>query len=152
MLFPFLFLSFSVENQFNKTNCQVSESVSSDMAEKNFLNDDRKTPSSITSVLDEDDDDVEDDICKMDDDAIDTKESDDYKAKSRSKREQSNKSSSVSSQDSDRKKDKPEVNPQTLPKCNCPELLSIDCKLETKDLWEKFHNLGTEMIITKSGR
>lgn len=24
--------------------------------------------------------------------------------------------------------------------------------LEGKDLWEKFHNLGTEMVITKSGR
>ena len=26
------------------------------------------------------------------------------------------------------------------------------CYLETKDLWEKFHRLGTEMIITKTGR
>lgn len=24
--------------------------------------------------------------------------------------------------------------------------------LESKDLWERFHNLGTEMVITKSGR
>jgi hypothetical protein len=24
--------------------------------------------------------------------------------------------------------------------------------LEGKDLWEKFHKLGTEMVITKSGR
>ncbi|RWS15011.1 t-box transcription factor tbx2-like protein [Dinothrombium tinctorium] len=24
--------------------------------------------------------------------------------------------------------------------------------LESKDLWEKFHSLGTEMVITKSGR
>lgn len=24
--------------------------------------------------------------------------------------------------------------------------------LECKDLWEKFHKLGTEMVITKSGR
>ena len=24
--------------------------------------------------------------------------------------------------------------------------------LESKDLWEKFHGLGTEMVITKSGR
>jgi len=29
---------------------------------------------------------------------------------------------------------------------------SITCCLETKELWEKFHQLGTEMIITKSGR
>uniref|UniRef100_UPI00358E150D T-box transcription factor TBX20 n=1 Tax=Myxine glutinosa TaxID=7769 RepID=UPI00358E150D len=32
------------------------------------------------------------------------------------------------------------------------ELAGIRCSLETKDLWEKFHELGTEMIITKSGR
>lgn len=36
--------------------------------------------------------------------------------------------------------------------CNCEELLSVDCHLETKDLWDKFHDLGTEMIITKTGR
>ena len=28
----------------------------------------------------------------------------------------------------------------------------IECFLETDDLWKKFHELGTEMIITKSGR
>lgn len=37
-------------------------------------------------------------------------------------------------------------------KCNCDELKSVDAHLETKDLWEKFHGLGTEMIITKTGR
>ena len=26
------------------------------------------------------------------------------------------------------------------------------CYLETKELWQKFHRLGTEMIITKTGR
>src|SRR6218665_988581 len=28
----------------------------------------------------------------------------------------------------------------------------VCCHLETKELWQKFHELGTEMIITKSGR
>jgi len=28
----------------------------------------------------------------------------------------------------------------------------VECRLETKQLWDKFHELGTEMIITKSGR
>lgn len=37
-------------------------------------------------------------------------------------------------------------------RCNCQELLMVDCHLETKDLWDKFHDLGTEMIITKTGR
>ena len=33
------------------------------------------------------------------------------------------------------------------------DLLScVQCRLETKDLWDKFFELGTEMIITKSGR
>ena len=33
-----------------------------------------------------------------------------------------------------------------------PALTKLKCTLETKDLWAKFHELGTEMIITKSGR
>ena len=32
------------------------------------------------------------------------------------------------------------------------EMTGIVCKLETKELWDRFHELGTEMIITKSGR
>ncbi|XP_047736725.1 uncharacterized protein LOC108670175 isoform X2 [Hyalella azteca] len=35
---------------------------------------------------------------------------------------------------------------------NCSELEDHSCVLETKDLWEKFHEFGTEMIVTKSGR
>jgi len=31
-------------------------------------------------------------------------------------------------------------------------LTDIECHLELKELWDKFHKLGTEMIITKSGR
>lgn len=29
---------------------------------------------------------------------------------------------------------------------------AVDCRLESADLWQRFHDLGTEMIITKSGR
>lgn len=36
--------------------------------------------------------------------------------------------------------------------CNCEELQHVSCHLETNDLWEKFNDLGTEMIITKTGR
>ncbi|KAF4523655.1 hypothetical protein B566_EDAN006025 [Ephemera danica] len=43
-------------------------------------------------------------------------------------------------------------NPQLQPRCNCEELRHVSCHLETKELWDKFHDLGTEMIITKSGR
>lgn len=31
-------------------------------------------------------------------------------------------------------------------------MAAVECRLETKQLWDKFHELGTEMIITKSGR
>lgn len=37
-------------------------------------------------------------------------------------------------------------------RANCEELAHVVCHLETKDLWEKFNELGTEMIITKTGR
>lgn len=36
--------------------------------------------------------------------------------------------------------------------CNSEELKDVECHLETKELWDKFNDLGTEMIITKTGR
>lgn len=36
--------------------------------------------------------------------------------------------------------------------CNSEELRDVECQLETKELWDKFNDLGTEMIITKTGR
>ncbi|XP_039263552.2 T-box transcription factor TBX20-like isoform X1 [Styela clava] len=33
-----------------------------------------------------------------------------------------------------------------------PDLKLLECTLESKELWRKFHDLGTEMIITKTGR
>ncbi|KAF6215125.1 hypothetical protein GE061_009874 [Apolygus lucorum] len=43
-------------------------------------------------------------------------------------------------------------NPLLQDRSNCEELRHVVCHLETKDLWEKFNELGTEMIITKTGR
>lgn len=43
-------------------------------------------------------------------------------------------------------------NPQCQPSCNSADLEMIEAHLETKELWEKFYSLGTEMIITKTGR
>ncbi|MGH0120201.1 UNVERIFIED_CONTAM: hypothetical protein FKN15_006362 [Acipenser sinensis] len=40
----------------------------------------------------------------------------------------------------------------TTPSVPSEEMAKILCSLETKELWDKFHELGTEMIITKSGR
>lgn len=31
-------------------------------------------------------------------------------------------------------------------------LQGVDAKLQNSDLWKQFHQIGTEMIITKSGR
>lgn len=44
------------------------------------------------------------------------------------------------------------VNPLLQERWNCEELKHVVCHLETKDLWDKFNELGTEMIITKTGR
>ncbi|EDW80034.1 uncharacterized protein Dwil_GK12353 [Drosophila willistoni] len=33
-----------------------------------------------------------------------------------------------------------------------PSLPGVEAKLENNDLWQQFHKIGTEMIITKSGR
>ena len=33
-----------------------------------------------------------------------------------------------------------------------PSLPHVEAKLENNDLWKQFHQIGTEMIITKSGR
>ncbi|KAF5298383.1 hypothetical protein FQR65_LT01161 [Abscondita terminalis] len=43
-------------------------------------------------------------------------------------------------------------NPLLQERWNCEELRNVTCHLETKDLWDKFNDLGTEMIITKTGR
>ena len=42
--------------------------------------------------------------------------------------------------------------PRVRNKCNCEELQFVECVLETKDLWDKFENWETEMIVTKVGR
>ena len=44
------------------------------------------------------------------------------------------------------------VNPLLQEHSNSEELRHVICHLETKDLWDKFNELGTEMIITKTGR
>jgi len=46
----------------------------------------------------------------------------------------------------------PPKNPLLQERFSCEELRHAVCHLETKDLWDKFNELGTEMIITKSGR
>jgi hypothetical protein len=49
-------------------------------------------------------------------------------------------------------KKKKDEKPRMRNKCNSEELRYSECILETKDLWDKFHDYETEMIITKTGR
>lgn len=46
----------------------------------------------------------------------------------------------------------PPRNPQLMERWSSEEMRHIQCHLETKELWDKFNDLGTEMIITKTGR
>uniref|UniRef100_A0AAR5PFP4 T-box domain-containing protein n=1 Tax=Dendroctonus ponderosae TaxID=77166 RepID=A0AAR5PFP4_DENPD len=46
----------------------------------------------------------------------------------------------------------PIKNPLLQEKWTSEDLRHVTCHLETKDLWDKFNDLGTEMIITKTGR
>lgn len=46
----------------------------------------------------------------------------------------------------------PPRNPQLAERWSSEEMRHIQCNLETKELWDKFNDLGTEMIITKTGR
>ena len=106
------------------------------------LNDDLKSPSVTPSLDDEDlSSNKTDDICS-------TNASKDCGQKGKDRQVLKNSGSSQTKPD----KNKPELNPACLPRCNCEDLTRIEAKLETKDLWEKFHELGTEMIITKTGR
>ncbi|XP_050511152.1 T-box transcription factor TBX20-like isoform X2 [Diabrotica virgifera virgifera] len=56
----------------------------------------------------------------------------------------------TASQTSERRS--PTRNPLLQERCTSEELRNITCHLETKELWDKFNELGTEMIITKTGR
>ncbi|CAG0878907.1 unnamed protein product [Cyprideis torosa] len=44
------------------------------------------------------------------------------------------------------------INPMLQEKYKGEDMVRVRCFLETKELWDKFHELGTEMIITKTGR
>lgn len=78
-----------------------------------------------------------------------------------SKKKRCRETVSASSEDGDRTPPPHESSPATskalstmLAKCTSPDLASTECYLESvsKELWSKFHELGTEMIITKTGR
>ncbi|CAO1361429.1 unnamed protein product [Diamesa tonsa] len=54
---------------------------------------------------------------------------------------------------SDEERSTPEIkHPKITGSCNSDDLRPIHCHLETKDLWDRFNDIGTEMIITKTGR
>ncbi|XP_057369996.1 T-box protein H15-like [Daphnia carinata] len=87
--------------------------------------------------------------CEDEQEADEEEDEEDNKSKSSS----GNKSKSGPVRSNGKKKSRSEpVNHLIKPRCNCDELMGVDCQLETKELWDKFHELGTEMIITKTGR
>ncbi|QQP57451.1 Tbox protein H15like [Caligus rogercresseyi] len=49
-------------------------------------------------------------------------------------------------------KKQPKKKEKMTSKFNTEEMRYVTCTLETKELWDKFHDLETEMIITKTGR
>ncbi|XP_053673675.1 T-box protein H15-like [Anopheles nili] len=60
---------------------------------------------------------------------------------------------SVSVSDEERLSPEPaQKRPTIVGSCNSDDLRPVQCHLETKELWDKFNELGTEMIITKTGR
>ena len=75
-------------------------------------------------------------------------ESDNNDEKNKNKHRSSPASPKAATMPKKRKDEKPRVRN----KCNCEELRYVECVLETKDLWDKFHDYETEMIITKTGR
>lgn len=85
--------------------------------------------------------------CEDEQDAEEYEDDEDAKSKSSN----GNKSGGKSGRSKKKSRSEP-VNHLIKPRCNCDELMTVDCQLETKELWDKFHELGTEMIITKTGR
>ena len=79
-------------------------------------------------------------------DAVDFKAAAEGDVESTSKKKSSGKKCSASGGSN------PPDNPQLKERCNCDCLKPVECRLETKELWSKFNELGTEMIITKTGR
>ena len=87
-----------------------------------------------------------------DNEDVDVEQWSDSEDQKKSPASHSSEKDSESSQPSQKKKKKEDKPKFLKPKCNSEELLHIDCYLETKELWDKFNELGTEMIITKTGR
>lgn len=86
--------------------------------------------------------------CEDEQEAEDYEDDEDAKSKSSNS---NNKHGGKSGRGKKKNRSEP-VNHLIKPRCNCDELTAVDCQLETKELWDKFHELGTEMIITKTGR
>ena len=89
--------------------------------------------------------------CEDEQEAEEEEEDEDTKSKSSNGNKNTGKSGGVRNGGKKKSRSEP-VNHLIKPRCNCDELTTVDCQLETKELWDKFHELGTEMIITKTGR
>ncbi|XP_038111082.1 T-box protein H15 isoform X1 [Culex quinquefasciatus] len=96
-------------------------------------------------------------LSEVDDEVdVDVEEcSDSEEAASRSGRNSHSRATATPNSVSDEERLTPEPaskRPQIQGSCNSDDLRPVQCHLETKELWDKFNELGTEMIITKTGR
>ena len=88
---------------------------------------------------------------KMEDNDVDVEQCSDGEGETKADVSDVKKDVALSSEKKAKKKEKEKIKVMKS-KCNCEELRYVDCYLETKELWDKFNELGTEMIITKTGR
>ena len=86
------------------------------------------------------------------DDDIDVEQVEEQQNKDNYKDKYKSSSSPASPKAATMPKKRKDEKPRVRNKCNCEELRFVECVLETKDLWDKFHDYETEMIITKTGR
>ena len=138
----------------SETPCKTEEECSDvekdvDVEEFSDVEGNNVTASSSPSAVSEEDEEDDDDI-EEEDDANSSKNGSQKNGKLNNSR-----TNSVHNNNNKKGKKKSRsepVNHLIKPRCNCEQLAAVDCQLETKELWDKFHDLGTEMIITKTGR
>lgn len=116
----------------------------------------QKRKQSSSTISDDEEDEVDEWKSKAEDEEedVDVEECSDYSNDAPISRKRKSRCEYNSEDDKSESgdRDSPVSKNKIRTRCNCAELLVTECHLETKELWDKFHDLGTEMIITKTGR
>ena len=140
----------------SETPCKTEEEECNSDAEKDvdveeFSDVENNVTASSPSAVSEEDD-LDDDEIDDEDDANSSKNGSQKNGKLNKSRNSANSVTNNNNKKNKKKSRSEPVNHLIKPRCNCEQLAAVDCQLETKELWDKFHDLGTEMIITKTGR